>query len=227
MSAEARQSIEDVLRRVDETLQTARHGMDDLLGKDKARQYTGLRNLIVFGRSVTFVLQNLRGLAGIDFDAWYDPHKAAMSADPLMRYFVQARNELEKQGKLSVGHSLHIKSFSGGDMARFGPPPAGAVSFFMGDSAGGTGWEVRTADGTTEKYYVELPADIGVVRRHFANFLPKDAPNLHAKTIEELSGEYLSRLGTLVRDARAHFLSEYSGQTAGGKRLPSYLRVVK
>lgn len=206
MSPEVRKQIDVVLRRVEETLQTAQHGLEDLLGKDTARQYTSLRNLIVFGRSVTFVLQNLRGVVGIDFDAWYEPQKTAMSADPLMRYFVQARNELEKQGKLSVGHSLHISSFSEADMARFGTPPVGAVSFFIGDSVGGTGWVVRTEAGATENYYVELPVDIGIVRRHFVNLLPKDAPDLQGKTIEELSAEYLRRLHALVGRARTHFL---------------------
>ncbi|NCT70357.1 MAG: hypothetical protein GXC75_05385 [Xanthomonadaceae bacterium] len=207
MSHAVRKQIEDVLRRVEETLQTAQHGLDDLLGKDAARHYTGLRNLIVFGRSVTFVLQNLRGIVGIDFDAWYEPQKVAMSADPLMRYFVQSRNELEKQGKLSVGHSLHISSFSVADMARFGAPPVGAVSFFIGDSVGGTGWVVKAAEGATEKYYVELPADIGVVRRHFANLLSKDAPDLQGRTIEELSAEYVGRLRALVGRAQTHFLN--------------------
>lgn len=227
MNSEVRKSFEEVLRRVDDTLLTARHGLDDLLGENDSRQFSGLRNLIVFGRSVTFVLQNLRGIDGVDFDAWYEPQKAAMSADPLMKYFVQARNELEKQGKLSVGVGLHIKSFSGGDMARFGPPPLGATSFFMGDSTGGTGWEVRTADGKTEKYYVELPADIGQVRRYFANFLPSDSPELQIQSIEQLSGEYISRLSALVREARTHFLGEESDQTASSKPLPPYLRVVK
>lgn len=227
MNSEVQKSIEEVLRRVDDTLLTARHGLDDLLGKNTSRQFSGLRNLIVFGRSVTFVLQNLRGIDGVDFDAWYEPEKTKMSADPLMKYFVQARNELEKQGKLSVGVGLHISSFSGRDMARFGPPPPRATSFFIGDATGGTGWEVLTADGKAEKYYVELPADIGQVRRYFSNFLPIDAPDLKSQTIEQLSGEYISRLSALVRKANIHFLGKENGQTAGGKSLPTYLRVVK
>ena len=62
--------IEAVLNRVEETLQTAMHGLDDLLAVQCDRRMSGLRNLIVFGRSVTFVLQNLRSVVDTgDFDA--------------------------------------------------------------------------------------------------------------------------------------------------------------
>jgi len=56
--------IEAILRRVQETLETAKHGLADLLDPARGRRNTGLRNLITFGRSVTFVIQNLRGIQG-------------------------------------------------------------------------------------------------------------------------------------------------------------------
>src|ERR1700754_2975461 len=98
--------IEATLRRVEETLQTAKHGLKDLLDATRERRMAGLRNLIVFGRSVTFVLQNLRSVVGEDeFDRWYKPHQEEMKSSPLMRYFVDARNMLEKQGRLNVATS--------------------------------------------------------------------------------------------------------------------------
>jgi len=45
--------------------------------------------------------------------------------------------------------------------AGFGPQPPGATSFFIGDELGGTGWEVSQPDGSTEKYYIDLPEEIG------------------------------------------------------------------
>ncbi len=188
---------------------------------------SGLRNLIAFGRSVTFVLQNLRSVVDgeFDFDAWYEPHQQSLRNDPLMRYFVEARNELEKQGKLCVSTSAHIRSFSSGDIAKFGRPPVGATSFFIGDQLGGSGWEVELADGSKEKYYVELPVSIVEVKQHFSNLPEAMVPELKGATVEDLSQRYIERLTALVIDARKHFLGVSPPQEL--RQRPSHLRLVK
>ena len=173
-----RADIEAVLQRVDETLETAKLGLSDLLDPGRSRRMSGLRNLIAFGRSVTFVLQNLRSLAREEFDAWYEPHQQSLKNDPLMRYFVEARNELEKQGKLSVATLTQVHSFSSSDIAKFGQPPIGAKGIFIGDHLGGSGWEVELADGSTEKYYVEIPSSVAEVTQHFSNLPEAMAPEL-------------------------------------------------
>lgn len=223
---ENKAEVEAVLRRVEDTLQTAQHGLDDLLDTSRNRRMSGLRNLIVFGRSVTFVLQNLRSVVPDEFDRWYEPEQQSLKNDPLMRYFVDARNELEKQGKLSVTTSVHLNSFSTRDIRKFGPPPLGATAFFIGDQLGGTGWEVELSDGVKEKYYVDLPSSVGEVKQLFSNFPVAKAPELQACSVEELSQKFIDRLRALVTTARAHFLRE-SEPKAPTKERPSYLRVVK
>lgn len=194
-----------ILSRVDDTLATALQGFNDLCGADKTRRMTGLRNLLVFGRSVTFVLQNLRSVNQPEFDAWYEVEKRELQGNALARYFVEARNELEKQGKLSVGTRTYINSFSGGDISKFGPPPAGAKCFFIGDNLGGSGWEVNLGGDQIEKYYVELPQSIGSVTQHFTNLPSAADPALSGSTIEELCGRYVSLLTELVQRAHTHF----------------------
>ena len=218
--------IGSIIRRAEETLQTAKHGYDDLIGKDKNHRFSGLRNLIVFGRSVTWVLQNLRSVIKEEFDSWYEPLQEKMRNDPLMRYFVSARNELEKHGKLRVSTSAMIRSFSSADILKFGPPPPGAKAFFIGDQLGGTGWEIEMPDGTMEKFYVELPSEIGEVKQHFMNFPEAEAPELKSKSVEELCDIYLSRLEMLLYGAREKFLGQTT-QRVKGKRLPSYLKIIK
>jgi len=149
-----------------------------------------------------------------------------MKADPLMRYFVVARNELEKQGKLSVATSVHIKALPTEDSQKFGRPPAGAKSFFIGDHLGGTGWEVELADGKTEKYYVDLPPSIGEVTQQFSNFPDAEAPELAHRSVEDLCTQYIAKLEDLVRLARAHFLPEPETPMPPGLTR-SHLRVVK
>jgi hypothetical protein len=48
-------------------------------------------------RRVTFVLQTLRGRVE-GFDDWYGGVQEGLRSDPLMRYFVELRNEIEKRG---------------------------------------------------------------------------------------------------------------------------------
>ena len=55
-------------------------------------------------RTVTFILQSNKGLIP-NFDAWYAPWQEKMRADPLLRWMVDARNKIEKQGDLEA-HSF-------------------------------------------------------------------------------------------------------------------------
>jgi len=55
-------------------------------------------------RTVTFILQSNKHLIP-DFDAWYGPWQEKLKADALMRWMVDARNKIEKQGDLEA-HSF-------------------------------------------------------------------------------------------------------------------------
>lgn len=220
------ESISEVLVRTEQTLETAKHGFDDLVSKNKVRRFTGLRNLIVFGRSVTFVLQNLKSVVGKDrFDSWYEPHQESMKQDVVMKYFVKLRNELEKQGRLPVSSSARIHNFSSDMISKYKQPP-GTVGFFIGDQLGGSGFEVELPDGSKEKYYVEIPSSVAEVTQHFNELPVPDDNELKAQTIEQLSEYFLNTLEALLDNARKEFL-EQETQTVNGRRLPPFIRVVK
>ncbi|MDQ6691103.1 MAG: hypothetical protein M3Z18_11405 [Gemmatimonadota bacterium] len=196
----------EVLQRVQDTLDTARLGLRDVIEGRPERRLGGLRNLVVFGRAVTNVLQNLRSIEPT-FEQWYQPYVAEMRADPLLRYFYTLRSKILKEGTLRTGASVHISHFEfPRDMQRLGPPPPGAGAFFMGDQSGGSGWEIQTADGQVEKFYVDIPGDIASFEVH----LP-DAPLEHkgqkvADTrIETLATLYFDYLAGLVESARKEF----------------------
>jgi hypothetical protein len=55
-------------------------------------------------RTVTFILQSNKHFIP-DFDAWYGPWQEKLKADALMRWMVDARNRIEKQGDLEA-HSF-------------------------------------------------------------------------------------------------------------------------
>ena len=133
----------EILKRTEETLSTARHGLDDLITGSPQRKLSGLRNLVVFGRAITNVLQNLRGTEP-NFDEWYGKYRDEMESDPLMRYFYALRTKILKEGLLETMTCVYIGRLSlPEDMSRFGPPPLNAKAFFIGDSVGGSGWEIE------------------------------------------------------------------------------------
>lgn len=198
-------TAQEILRDVNDTLAVARQGLEDVK-HDPKRRMSGLRNVVVFGRAVTNVLQNLRSVRR-DFDEWYLPIRREMESSPRMKFFYNLRSEILKTGQLRVTQSVHLVDFSPGrDMAKFGKPPPNARSFFIGDSVGGTGWEVELAPGVVEKYYVALPSEIGS-----ATLLFRDAPGLDGKAdrtegeVVMLCSEYIETLAEILKRAQSAF----------------------
>jgi len=60
-----------------------------------------LQSCITMLRSSTFILQNQKHSIP-DFNGWYEPWRARMKNNPLMRWAVDARNKIEKQGDLET-----------------------------------------------------------------------------------------------------------------------------
>ncbi len=90
-------------------------------------------------------------------------------------------------------------------------PPPGAQGFFIGDSLGGSGWEIQLPDGSTEKFYVALPPEIAA-NISTALHLPK-APGTHLgqpisdTSMHILLGLYLDYMDRLIREAETEFAS--------------------
>lgn len=62
---------------------------------------TAIQTTILTLRTVTFILQSNKQEIP-DFDAWYGVWRDRLKADSLMRWMVDARNKIEKQGDLEV-----------------------------------------------------------------------------------------------------------------------------
>jgi len=199
-------TVPGILASAQQTLATARAGLEDLRGSRPDRRLPGLTNLVVFGRAVTNVLQNLRSLEPA-FDEWYAPFVREMESDPLLCFLYKLRSEILKEGTIPTSVSTHIQRLRfPEDLAKLGPAPANAKSFFTGDQYGGSGWEVQVADGETAKYYVELPGDIGTISVHLAG-APKDhlGATLPDNRIETVGAAYVVYLDRLVRTATTRF----------------------
>ena len=76
----------DIIRSAEETLKTAEQGLEDIIKGPPERKLSGLRNLIVFGRAITNILQNLRSIEP-DFDAWYERYRKEITQRMWLRAF--------------------------------------------------------------------------------------------------------------------------------------------
>ena len=196
-------STRAILERANQLLRQAKLSLDDLESQDPERRVAAMRNIIVWTRGVTQVLQKLRSTVP-DFDSWYEPYQKEMENDPLLRYLYLLRNDILKEGKTPpVSFSIHITSMSTSDL---GPPPPNARGMFIGDQLGGIGWEIELDDGTVEKQYVKLPETQVQMWHGFA-----DAPDSHLgeplkdNSFQNICRLYLAYLDRLVHDARSTF----------------------
>jgi hypothetical protein len=204
-------TVTSVLSDAVATLQTAELGLADLTGVDPRRRMSGLRNVAVFGRAVTNVLQNLRSVVGAQvFNEWYAPLQEKMREDELLRYFYKLRSEVLKEGTLETNTSTYIASLNSGDLRPITQnPPPGAKGFFVIDALGGSGWEVELPDGSVVKYYIALPDH--VQNQITTHFYFKDAPRMHGgqtlqdTSVEELARLYIEYLRKLVTNAKSEF----------------------
>ncbi len=197
-------TTQQIIKEAEDTLYTAQLGMQLVEGKDPKARIAGLRNLVVFGRAVTNVLQNLRSTLGDQFDEWYQPKVEEMSSDQVMKYFYKLRSEILKKGTVNTTVAM---SLSGNPMALMqkSTAPPSAKSFFMGDNLGGCGWEVEIEPGVTEKYYVDVPDNIPGLQMNIDIRLLDAPENLKEKNIQELSAHYLKYLEGLVNEAKSTF----------------------
>ena len=163
--------------------------------------------MIVFGRSLTNILQQLRNIEP-NFETWYLKYVDEMQNDPLMEFFYKLRSEILKEGVLKTGYLMSIKRLDSSNMEQIGTCPPNAKSMFIGDKIGGIGWIVELPDGTTEKYYGSLPIDIGTLSTYFPEN-PKShlGEKIDNHTIEELGTMYFNYLEKIVKDAETKFNS--------------------
>lgn len=215
-----RETVALAIKRAEQVLDTAYFGLKVLRGGAPSERSAGLRNVLVFGRSVTFVIQNLKSIVGVDrFEKWYAPYQDQMRSDPLMKYFVEARNNLEKQGRLDVSVSADIHSLNFSDIDKLEAPPFEATSFFIGDSDGGSGWVMDLGNGDSIKYYVNIPRSMVEVKQVFHS-LPENIPaELKELSVDELSSIYLGKLKDLLAATKKEFAFSPSERP--------YLRLVK
>ena len=83
-----------VATRAGTMLRMVRQGLRDMQETGEDRILFGFLGVVVFGRTMTFVMQNLRTYDDKAFDDWYSPWEDEMKSDPLMLYFSDLRTKV-------------------------------------------------------------------------------------------------------------------------------------
>jgi hypothetical protein len=190
-----------IIESAEELLRSARrHAADyDTQGD---RKITGLYASISSGRSVTWALQNLRSVVD-DFDEWYVPLQEEMRADPLARWFVELRNQIEKRGELQIeAIEGGFQGVSTGTIHAHHTPPEGATASVV-DRYGRFYWIVERPSGIEEHVYLD---NVVGLRSTMPRIIIKDSPE--REDVGVLLRRWLDSLETLVAKARKRFLSE-------------------
>lgn len=97
--------FENVHRRMDDAHTLWHSALDEYFDPQKFR--ASLQSCIIALRSVTFILQNEKHSIP-EYENWYSTWQSRMRDDPLMRWAVDSRNTIEKQGDLKKHSQLVV-----------------------------------------------------------------------------------------------------------------------
>lgn len=103
---EVSKAVGAVLRRLKDLRQLWHQTREAYFQPEQFR--VSLQSTISTARTVTFILQSNKA-AIPDFDNWYGGFQEKFKADPIMRWAVNARNKVEKQGDLATLSQIKIE----------------------------------------------------------------------------------------------------------------------
>ena len=115
-----RMAPSQVVTRAGTMLRMVNQGLRDMREPDEDRILLGFLGVVVFGRSVTLVMQNLRTHGRDEFNTWYSPWQQEMQRDPLLRYFNDLRTKVIHQDAPAIAILLSSSDRRG--------PPIGSIT---------------------------------------------------------------------------------------------------
>jgi glutaminyl-tRNA synthetase len=190
----------EAVSKAERHLQTALFGLEDMGRPD--RLVSGLHNAVVFGRAVTFALQNMSGHVD-GFDEWWETKQSEMKSNPLLVAFKDLRTRIEKVAESDVGTRLFV-NFDEEFWKRAvpGPPNATGPQYEAGSSY--AWWNVPSPDGTTERYYFSVPDGFHSITSVILTF----PDGLRQQPAVELVNKYLDFMSEIVKAARTRFIDK-------------------
>lgn len=167
-------------------------------------------------RTVSFILQSNKRIF-TNFDPWYETWQSKLRADPLMRWMVDARNKIEKQGDLET-HSF-VRAEIIASYYEDGPSIEVPADLFQSPE------ELIDSIETEElKKHIFKDGILRIQRRWVENSLPDyellDAVGIAYGKIAELVADAHRELGLEPPSTMVGNVDHTSGRESRGGRLP-------
>lgn len=190
--------VEEILDRAENALRMAYHGYKQYEENEGERKQLAISNVARCGRSVTFILQNLRGKVD-GFDEWYEPRKEKLKQDPTCSRMVEVRNKIVKEGRDSASPYVSVEHINGARLQA--KSPDWADSIFVGDQYGGSGWLIEREGDEDLRFYYDFPDEAFETGLVFQ----RDEGDEKMPVVEDELGTYVRILAELVADAKSEF----------------------
>lgn len=167
-------------------------------------------------RTVTFILQRNKRLFN-NFDSWYESWQDKLRADPLMRWMVDARNKIEKQGDLDA-HSF-VRAEIIASYYEEGPRVEVPADLFQSPAE-----LLRSIPTEALRKHVFKDGILRIQRRWIENSLPDyellDAVGIAYGRIAELVDDAHRELGLERPSTMEGTIDRTGGKESRGGRLP-------
>lgn len=187
-------------------LKAAYAGLNQYKDSEGDKKMIGLYNAVTFGRSVTFVLQNMKGEVD-GFEDWYQERVQVLKDDPVCSHMVEVRNNILKEGDVDTASYAKVEDFNPAQLRAM--TPSWADGSFIGDQYGGSGFYIEKSDGTEEKFYFDFEFDNVETGIYLEETQASEDIFIDDITLVEEDLEYYIKvLAELVSDARSEFLDE-------------------
>jgi len=193
----------EVLRDAADALEFVEQALREITDLPGRERLAGIRNLPIWGRVLTWTLQNLRPLIGRpEFDGWWSPWRVQLETDPDFAYLYDLRNQIEKEG--TVGSLGHVTDLWHQSQVQ-GPSPPNTVGIFI--DRWGAGWRVQKPDGTIELFYAQIPEPLGS-QLFFTEPTTSQHRSPPKASIDVIARRYVDLLRQVLESAREEFGSE-------------------
>jgi len=167
-------------------------------------------------RTVTFIVQSNKRLFS-NFDSWYESWQDKLRADALMRWMVDARNKIEKQGDLDAHSFVRVEIMA--SYYEEGPRMEVAAELFQSPAE-----LIRSIPTEVLRKHVFKDGILRIQRRWVENSLPGyellDAVGIAYGRVAELVADAHRELGLELPSTMEGDIDRTQGKESRGGRLP-------
>lgn len=207
------QEVESIVAYVHEALDKAWKGVERIDAGDVLQQSDGVKDAVVWGRTATFILQQLSSRVE-RWSEWWEPQVLRMRSDPLLKYFNRLRSVILKTGETQIGFKLLYQPGEQivKEVLLSSPMPHKDAQLAV-NAAIGFCW-IYEQNGERKTVPVPSPTCVGATRHCFMDLEDAEFPSEYATlSLAEALSVYLERIEEIVEATFQRFVGANPGHT--------------